>query len=263
MDKKKLSLFCTMLLMVVALCFGAQDIVVYWYSQAPHATSLTDSDIMLIERPSPHTNLWFNLAQLKAYVGAGVPAFGPSITTFVNNRNAVEIGSTVSSTTLTWTLGGTAPTVQTVDQGIGIVTVGTLTATDSTSYTANRTYTLTVSNPSGSDSATTSVTFESKRYWGPSATTPLTDNDIKNLSQEFASSFVGFDHNVTCANEYIYIAFPVSFGVPQVYVDGFHNTAWTITSGPFVNASGASVNYYVYRSNNLQTGGPFRIQLVP
>lgn len=246
---------------LVLLCVAATQI--QWYSQQPNAGSLQDTDIGVIERMSPHAYNSFTLAQLKAYIGGSGGLVPPSISVFNNNKGNVEIGSTVSGTVLTWALGGGAADSQIINQGIGSVPVGTLTATDASSFTANRTYTLTVSNGLGQVSANTSVTFLSKRYWGPQAATSLTDPQIIALSSELASGFAGFDHNVTCSSQYIYFAFPQSFGVPQVYVDGFHNTAWTITSRAFVNASGASVNYYIYRSNFLQTGGPFRIQLVP
>lgn len=254
-------LLASFLISFALLCVAATDITIkifHQYANNPNPNGSTD--ILLFEQDSSGSYNNITFSQLRSWLALGAP---PSITTFVNNHPSVEIGSTVNSTVLTWTLGGSAPTSQSVNQGIGPIAVGTLTATDLASYTTTRTYTLTVGNSSGSATANTSVTFLNKRYWGPSANVSLTDPQIIALSSEFASTFVGFDHNVTCANEYIYFAFPVSFGVPQVYVDGFHNTAWTITTGPFVNASGASVNYYVYRSNNIQTGGPFRIQLVP
>lgn len=245
---------------LVLLCVAAVQI--QWYSQQPNVGTILDTDIGAVERMSPHQYQSFSMAQLKSYIGGGGGLVPPTITSFVNNKNSVEIGSTVSGTVLTWTLGGSTPDSQAVNQGIGTVPVGTLTATDASSYTVNRTYTLTVSNAIGTASANTSVTFLNKRYWGPQALASLTDNDIRNLSQELATGFAGFNHNVTCAGQYIYFAFPTSFGVPNVNVNGLLNTAWTITSGPFVNGSGATVNYYVYRSNNLLTG-TFIVQLVP
>lgn len=260
MNKKALSL----LLMLIGLSVMAGTITILWYSQAPHAPTINDNDIMLIERPVPHTNYWINMGQVKSYVNAGIipVLIGPSINSFVNNVNIVEIGSTVNLTVLTWTLGGTAPTSQSINQGVGGVPVGTLTVTDSSSYSVSRTYTLTVANANGTATANTSVSFQSKRYWGPQAATSLTDAQIRALGQEFATGFAGFNHTITCAAQYIYFAFPTSFGVPNVNVNGLLNTAWTITSGPFVNASGATVNYYVYRSNNLLTG-TYIVQLVP
>lgn len=67
--KKKLSLF-TLFLVMPFVIFGA--IQIWWYSQAPHATSVNDTDIMLVERPVPHTNLWFNMAQLRSYTSTGI-----------------------------------------------------------------------------------------------------------------------------------------------------------------------------------------------
>jgi hypothetical protein len=56
----------------VVLCAAtAFAITVYWFSQAPHVPSgLADNDIMLIERPSPHTNMYATMADMKTYIGA-------------------------------------------------------------------------------------------------------------------------------------------------------------------------------------------------
>lgn len=238
---------------LVLLCVAATQI--QWYSQQPNAGSLQDTDIGVIERMSPHAYNSFTLAQLKAYIGGSGGLVPPSISVFNNNKGNVEIGSTVSGTVLTWALGGGAADSQSINQGIGSVPVGTLTATDASSFTANRTYTLTVSNGLGQVSANTSVTFLSKRYWGASALTSLTDNDIKGLSQELANTFVGFSKPVVCNLQYVYFAFPSSFGTPIIYMPiGLQNTAWTLVTRNFQNASGFTTSYDIYRSNNLLTG---------
>lgn len=251
-----------LILLAIAGIASLAAITVQWYSQQPNVGTILDTDIGAVERMSPHQYQSFSMAQLKAFIGGGGGLVPPTITSFVNNKNNVEIGSTVSGTVLTWTLGGSTPDSQAVNQGIGAVPVGTLTATDASSYTVNRTYTLTVSNAIGTASANTSVTFLNKRYWGPQAATSLNDAQVIALNSELATGFLGFNHNVTCSSQYIYFAFPQSFGVPNVNVNGLLNTAWQITSRAFVNASGASVNYYIYRSNNLLTG-TFIVQLVP
>lgn len=256
--KKKLLFLGTLVL----LCVAATTI--QWYSQQPNAGSLQDTDIGVIERMSPHAYNSFTLAQLKAYIGGSGGLVPPSISVFNNNKGNVEIGSTVSGTVLTWALGGGAADSQSINQGIGSVPVGTLTATDASSFTANRTYTLTVSNGLGQVSANTSVTFLSKRYWGPSAVASgITDGQIIALGgSELATGFAGFNHTIICSSQYIYFAFPTSFGVPNVNVNGLLNTAWTIVNRAFVNASGFNTTYYIYRSNNLLTG-TYIVQLVP
>lgn len=260
--KKSLSL----ILMLVGLSVMAGTITILWYSQAPHAPTINDNDIMLIERPVPHTNYWISMAQVKSYVNAGITPVlpGPSILTFVNNVNSVEIGTTVNSTVLTWTLGGSVPTSQSINQGIGGVAVGTLTVTDSASYSVARTYTLTVANANGSATANTSVSFLNKRYWGPSAQTALDDNQINALSGELATTYLGFNHSISCnaGGEYMYFAFPTAWGVPKVNVNGLLNTDWTITTTNHVNAAGNTTQYYVYRSNNLRHSSSDIVQLV-
>lgn len=251
------------LILLSFLCIAGTGTVIQWYSQQPHFGSINDTDIVALERPVPHGYGWVNMAQVKSYATAGIApaALAPSITSFVNNVNAVEIGSTVNSTTLTWVLGGGAATQQSLNQGLGIIPVGTLTKTDLAAYTVNRTYTLTVNNPNGSATANTSVSFLSKRYWGPQAASPLNDAQINALNGELATTYVGFNHTVTCAAQYIYFAFPTAWGVPNVNVNGLLNTAWTITTVNHQNASLYTTQYYVYRSNNLLTGS-YIVQLV-
>lgn len=242
------------------ICMGATtNFVIKKIHEFPNNGNPLGTDILLFEKGNSGQYFNIQFTQLRNWMAFGTP---PTITSFNNNHPSVEIGATVNTTTLTWTLGGSTPTTQSVNQGIGSVPIGTLTATDGTSYTVNRTYTLTVANTSGTTTANTTVSFLNKRYWGPQAATSLNDAQVIALNSEFASGFAGFNHTITCAAQYIYFAFPQSFGVPNVNVNGLLNTAWTITPRAFVNASGASVNYYIYRSNNLLTG-TYIVQLVP
>lgn len=250
---------------IATLCYACYSAIqVLWYSQAPHTTALADNDIFLIERPSPHTNLWCYLSDLKTFVSAGGGLLAPTITSFGNNVGSVEIGTTVNSTTLTWTLGGGPATNQVINQGIGTIPVGTHTATDLASYSSSRTYTLTVNNAAGSASASTSVSFLNKRYWGASAQTALNDAQINGMSGELASGYLGFSHSIPCnaGGEYMFFAFPTAWGVPKVLVNGFLNTDWTIVTTNHVNSAGNTTQYYVYRSNNLRHSSNDGVQLV-
>ena len=186
-------------------------------------------------------------------ISAASIVYGPSISSFGNNQNVVEIGSTVNSTVLTWALSGTAPTSQTINQGIGTVAVGTLTATDSSAYTSSRTYTLTVANANGSATASTSVSFESKNFWGASANSSLTDGQIIALSSGFNTGRQ-MTQSITASAQYIYVAYPAAYGAANFNVNGLPNTAWNLVTRAFANASGYSASYDIYQSQNLLTG---------
>lgn len=233
-------------------CLGATGFVIKIFHDYPNQPNPLGTDILLFEKGNSGQYFNIQFTQLRNWMAFGTP---PTITSFNNSHPSVEIGATVNTTTLTWTLGGSTPTTQSVNQGIGSVPIGTLTATDGTSYTVNRTYTLTVANTSGTTTANTTVSFLNKRYWGPQALTSLTDLQIRALSSEFASTFVGFSKPVVCNSQYIYFAFPSSFGTPIIYMPvGLQNTAWTLVTRNFQNASGFTTSYDIYRSNNLLTG---------
>lgn len=64
--------------LIYLFAVSALAVTILWYSQAPHAGTgshgpLATNDIILIERPSPHTNLYANLGELKALVGGSGP----------------------------------------------------------------------------------------------------------------------------------------------------------------------------------------------
>src|ERR1019366_9588819 len=65
--------------------------------------------------------------------------YAPTILTLVNNQNFLEIGTTVMSTILTWTLGAAPITSQSFDNSIGVISSSLRSYTNSASYTANRT----------------------------------------------------------------------------------------------------------------------------
>ncbi len=180
------------------------------------------------------------------------------ITSFNNSVGTVEIGSTVTSVVLTWAY-NKAITSQSINQGIGSLATNLTAYTDNGSFTSNRTYTLSASDGQTPANRSTTLSFSPKRYWGPSSDAAITDPEIIALSQEFASGFAQ-TKNITAAAQYVYFAFPSSFGTPTFTVNGLLNTAWTLTTRTFVNASGHSSSYDIWRSNNLLTGS-YVIQL--
>lgn len=232
----------------LALIAGAQ--VIQWYSQQPATTTLADTDYLVIERPAPHAYNSFTLALLKSYLSDT----GPNIATFSNTSPTNEVGSTVAAVTLNWTLSGSTPTSQSINQGIGAIPVGTLTANYGTPMTVDKTFTLSVANALGSDTATTTVRFMLKAYWGASSRPFMDDASIiSSLSSEFGSARAR-TKTVTCSGQYMYFCYPASWGAALFTVNGLLNTAWQLTLGDFTNPSGHTESYRIYRSDNLLTG---------
>lgn len=185
----------------------------------------------------------------------------PVISSFVNDQNSIEQGATVTSTVLTWVLSGGAITSQSLNNSIGSMNIALRTTNHSSSYTTARTYTLTVSDGTTTPTASTTITFYSKLYWGASAQTAstITDGQIIALSGAFATSRAT-TQTISTASTYIFFCYPASFGAATFTVNGFPDAGWTLVTRNFVNASGGTVSYNIYQ-HTLATIGSFTVQV--
>jgi hypothetical protein len=201
-----------------------------------------------------------NIYSILNYVAPGISSY------LINGSSSITIekGASLTDPVLTWTLSGNTPESQTIDQGVGDITVGTLTKTVTGTFTTSISWGLSVVDtpPSGSPvtaSASAPLNVRQKRYWGVSASTSLDNAGVLGLSNEFASSrgkSVTFD---ATGGRYVFYAYPASFGLPNVTVNGLSFSDWTKTDLSFTNASGFTEAYYVIRFNNLQNGAAIAV----
>jgi hypothetical protein len=177
----------------------------------------------------------------------------PSVTSFTNDVGTVETGSSVSSVNLAWAFNKTIVS-QSINQGVGALPAAQRAATVSGPFVSSTTFTLTASDDHASScNGNTTVSFMQKRYWGTNSAASLSDAQIRALSSEFSSSRTQ-TRTISPSAEYIYFAYPASFGAASFTVNGLPNTDWTLVTRAFVNASGYSESYRIYRSNNVLTG---------
>lgn len=176
----------------------------------------------------------------------------PNITSFTNDHGDVENGTEITSTVLNWII-NKAVTSVTINNGIGSLSVDDTNYTHTSTYSTNRTYQITVSDGTNEDVATTSITFKNSNYWGVSANTSLSSSQINALTNALATS-KSQTRTFTPDEQYIYIAYPASYGTATFTVNGLVNNAFILLPQSHTNASGATVPYNVYRSNNLLTG---------
>jgi hypothetical protein len=208
----------------------------------------------------------------------------PDITSWskVGVGGTYEVGETDIITGFNWAtnkpLNGTSPTVE-VDRtspspavdDIVIVTIGDFTGASSGALTysdtlsapssaaGTYTYKLTVTeiDPDGAtqtDSASTSVNFRWKRYWGTSSLTSLNNSQVLNLSNSELATSNSRAFTVNPSAEYIYFVSPFDSGGASFVVGGLSVTFNVSSIMGFVNDSGGTTTYYVYRSQNLQNG---------
>jgi hypothetical protein len=173
-----------------------------------------------------------------------------------------EIGQTINSVALNWTINKNIIS-QSINQGIGSLDPSLRTFTHSAqTITTDRTYTITVNDGTNSATSSSSVLFRNKRFWGTSTLTSLTDAQIKALSSEFATSFTQSRTFDCTGGKYFYFAFPASFGTPSFKVGGLAFSDMTLVTRAFVNASGFSSSYNIYRVTNLQSGSAIAVDVL-
>lgn len=186
--------------------------------------------------------------------------------TLTNSVNDVEIGSTVSNVTIGWTIAPTDATYA-VRTLVGASQTNSITNNSSTlastglALTSNTSWTLTVGDGLGAtNTATTSVNFLNYMIWGRSTNTTLSNTTIQTLdttgggaSRAFATSR-SRSFTMDGGGQFIFIAYPAGFGSASFTVGGLPNTAFTLTTNSYTNASGYVTNYLIYRTDTIQNG---------
>lgn len=174
-----------------------------------------------------------------------------TISNFVTTPAVAEVGSTVPSVALSWTLN--KPVSSQTIPGIPL-DPGTRVTSATGPFTADHSWTLTADDGKTSVSATATLQFQQKRYWGVSASPTLTNDQVLALSSEFATNrnkTVIYDAS---GGAYPYFCYPVGFGEPSVTVGGLSFSDINSTIQTATNASGYASSYRVVRFNGLQTG---------
>jgi hypothetical protein len=219
----------------------------------------------------------------------------PTLSISTSNTLIYEYGATINITTsLNWTKNdaGSATAFRYKKDGTVVQTItGSLPAPLPQSLTLNAATTFTgevdyvqgaqkndnFNDPSGTPIAagtkttSNSVTFtpQHKIYWGVAAAVSLTDYQIYHdlpLSDNDAGSMLTTSRDLTVNNfdpdgQYIYIAYPQSFGLATIRFNGYVSTsAWVRTDrNEFINENGHRTPYYIYRTTYPQTSSDIDI----
>jgi hypothetical protein len=186
--------------------------------------------------------------------------------TLTNSVGTVEIGSTVSNVTVGWTISPTNATYA-LRQLVRGTNTNTITNNSSTlaftslGLTNDTTWTLTVGDGQGiTNTATTSVLFQNYMIWGRSTNTALSNSNLQTLHTSGGEANRAFStsrsRSITLdgGGQYLYIAYPQGFGAASFTVGGLPNSAWTVFTNSYTNASGYITNYLIYRTDTIQNG---------
>ena len=176
-----------------------------------------------------------------------------AINSFAATPSTAEMGSTVSSVTLSWAINKT-PTALTLDGAtIGVVEhPKTVTGT----FTSNKTWTLKATDERGAESTkTATLSFLNGVYYGVATQPSVYDSAfILGLTKNLRSSkLTSFSANAG-SGQYIYYCLPKRMGTCAFKVGGFDGGFSLVKTIPFTNASGYTEDYYMYRSDNAGLG---------
>lgn len=179
----------------------------------------------------------------------------PQITSFTNNKNTVEKGTTITEITFNWKCNKEMKTIMLDAESITPTSLTTKTLSGQ-NITTNKTWTLKVTDEKGAvASKTTSVTFLNGVYYGTTTAPEEYNNDFlltltKNLQANKVKTFT----DTAQEGEYFFYAVPSSYGAVSFNVGGFDGGFTKVSTFNFQNASGFSENYDVYKSDNPSLG---------
>lgn len=181
----------------------------------------------------------------------------PAITSFTMtpSTDTYEIGSTVNELVFNWAYNKDIVSQTLTDCTLADETVRT--ATYSTPLSSNKTFTLTASDGKNSVSASKSVSFKHKVYWGAaSEPAEFTSAFILALTgKKFATNYKGSYSMTLGEGQYGYIACPKSWNIPsECYIGGFLTTLDKVATIDFTNASGNTTQFDIVRTTRSGLG---------
>lgn len=178
-----------------------------------------------------------------------------AVNSFSCSPSQVERGSTVNDVTLSWSVNKT-PTSLTLDGEPQEVGSKGKTISEA-NLQANKNWTLKATDARGATSQKSAgVSFLDKRHWfvGDYDSDGLTSEVLNGMTGELSTGRTKTFTVNAAAGQYVFYAFPASWGTPRFFVGGFEGGFALLKTFDHVNASGASVSYSVYRSSNAGLG---------
>ena len=170
------------------------------------------------------------------------------VTAFSSSVGTVEMGTTVTSVTLSW--GFSKPPVTVALDGEEMATDATGTTLTGLSVTASKTWTLTATDERGTEAEdTVSVSFVNGIYYGVAAARSTYDSAfIRGLTRVLQGSKLPSFTVFGAAGTHIYYCLPKRLGTCTFTINGFTGGFTLDATISFTNASGYTETYYVYRS---------------
>lgn len=181
------------------------------------------------------------------------------INSFTNSTNIVEIGSSVSNSTFSWGLNKTPQTLTIAANGqttqLGAKQSSSMAVNFNAPIKTTTTFTLTAMDEKKHTAvAKSTIYFYNGIYFGVSDSTNIDSKFILGLNKQLKDGVRG-TYDVTAAkSQYIYFAIPATYATPHFYVGGLEGGFDIFKTIDFVNASGYTAPYVVYKSTNANLG---------
>ena len=180
-----------------------------------------------------------------------------AVSGFSVSPNQAEMGSSVTTVSLTWALNRAASEARLDGEVIALTgTSGTI-SRSGLSLTANKTWTLTATDERGATaSRSASLSFLNRIYWGAAAEPEtLGSAFVLSLASSALASSRGRTITLSAGTgQYIWYCVPARLGTPAFKVGGFDGGFTKVATFQHTNASGYTEAYDVYRSDNANLG---------
>lgn len=166
-----------------------------------------------------------------------------------------EIGTTITAPiTFTWTT-NKAITSQTLT-GCTLTDASVRTAIYNTNVTADKTFTLSVSDGENSASSSVSYKFLNNIFWGSASTAETYDSAfISALSNKKLTNTIKGTYSFNIASgEYGFWAVPSNMTISSVWIGGFEVTVDDLGTVSYTNAQGYTRDYKLYKTGKASLG---------
>lgn len=183
----------------------------------------------------------------------------PAVSSFTMTPAATqyEVGQSVASLDFAWTYNKDVVSQSLTDVPAAAADPKARAGSFSGPITSNKTFTLSCSDGTKSASASKTISFSHKIYWGVSDKTDAFDSAfiLGLANKEFASGYKGKRSMNAGSGQYAFVACPASWGMPNsCKIGGFGTDLVDCGTISFTNASGGVEQYKIVRTSNAGLG---------
>lgn len=189
----------------------------------------------------------------------------PPIIASMTGGSVNQKGQIITIVSIGWTLSGDTPTFSTLTDvpSFDVNTSPNPYIFSVPFLTTDYTYTMTVGdaieNPS--DTASQTVHFTQKLYYGNNANPSLTSGQIIALGDIGLTDTRLHTLSINGEGNYLYISYPVAYGPAAIWVSGLLDSSWIQATVAVTNESGYVEDFYTYRSFYPQAGSGIPVQI--